>query len=172
MRRHLPSESVQLYAHYRPQCELCSPRANSRRGVVLSAPRSFWWAGLFSPTPKARNTSAPRQSLLASPCGLPIHRDAARSPTGGRRRPCWGCPHFQQAASEHCGSAGFDDALDFLQVQKSEDFVKASAFVGVSYTTHTRSPLVVVSYNTCDITHLSRSRVSRVRSPRVGTPTH
>ena len=27
------------------------------------------------------------------------------------------------------GTAGFDDALDFLQVQKTEEFVKASAFL-------------------------------------------
>jgi hypothetical protein len=56
-------------------------------GVEPSAPALSGGRDQFPQHPR-RVILSRRENLLASPCGLPIHRDAARSGTGGRRRPC------------------------------------------------------------------------------------
>ena len=74
---------------------------------MLSAPCSFWWAGLNFLTPRARNNYAPRQTLWPAPGPAASPADSLnvamppRSSTGGRRTPrCW-CSNLQPAALGH-----------------------------------------------------------------------
>jgi hypothetical protein len=69
-------------------------------GVEPSAPALSGGRDQFPQHPR-RVILSRRENLLASPCGLPIHRDAARSGTGGRRRPCWSGPSLLSACSRH-----------------------------------------------------------------------
>ena len=97
-------------------------------GVVPSASRSFWWAGLISRLQRLYFATFGDASHPQPSADSRKHKCLQLVSGQPRRRQCWEAPNLLPACSRHSWLR-FDDSLDFLSASKDESFVKATGFL-------------------------------------------